>query len=74
MRRIEARRKNASALRFNRENHCRCAAQAFMHAAEIVVRNIEAHSCRVVFDFFAKAVGYSTPAPGCTREGQAYGW
>jgi len=29
-----------------------------MHAAEIVVRNIEAHSCRVVFDFFAKAVGY----------------
>jgi hypothetical protein len=40
----------------NSKRHCRRAAQAFMHAAQIVVRDMQAHDGDVTIQIFAKAI------------------
>jgi hypothetical protein len=40
----------------NAVRHCWRAAQSFMHAAEIVERDLQAHGRKVAVDLFAKAV------------------
>lgn len=52
------------------ERHCGGRAQRFVHAAEIVVRDVEADGSATVSDLFAEPVRQAREATGCHPNGQ----